>query len=153
MAKEIEPETKATKTNTPKSNTVTIHRNWAYGVAGVLIILFVLMASVGFARRHEEFKEAVPLGGFKTGLSTRPHHFMMGGGQTNVNTGDRVTGVVTAVDGSSFTLAGFGSTTNVTTNSSTQYQGGNTVKVNDTVAAIGTTSNGILTATQVSINP
>ena len=161
MAKEDTPETKATESKnteskTTETNTVTISRTWAYGLGGAFIILIALMVVVGVAGRHERVMQGMRPGGFHRGLSTgtRPRRFMMGGnGQGTVNSANQVSGVVTAVNGSSFTLAGFGSTTNVTTDSSTQYQGGNTVKVNDTVVALGTTTGGTLTATEVSINP
>lgn len=67
--------------------------------------------------------------------------------------GDRVVGTVTAVDGSSFTVAGDGSTTKVTTDDSTRYTYGNQVKVNDTVMVLGNTSGGTLKADRVVINP
>ena len=62
-------------------------------------------------------------------------------------------GVVTAVNGSSFTVAGSGSTNEVQTNSSTQYQNGSQVKVNDSVVVVGTISDGKFTASKVLINP
>ncbi len=151
MAKETEPETK-----TERSDTISIHRNWAYGLGALLIFLVLLIIGVGIAGRHEDLREAKPLGGLSSGLAQRSHRYAMGGGGgmgMNVNSGNRVNGVVTSVNGSNFTVAGFGSTTNVTTDSSTQYQGGNAVKVNDTVVVFGTTNGGTLTATQVSINP
>ena len=64
----------------------------------------------------------------------------------------RIEGVVTAVNGSSITVAGHGATNTVTTNSSTQYVGGSQPKVNDTVVALGSISNDTFTATQISIN-
>ena len=66
----------------------------------------------------------------------------------------RLSGVVTSVSGSGFTVAGHGVTTNVTTNSSTQYRNGSSqVKQNDSVLVLGTDSNGTITASQIIINP
>lgn len=69
------------------------------------------------------------------------------------NSQDTARGVITSVNGTNFTVAGNGSTQQVSTSSSTQYQGGDQVKVNDSVVAYGTTNNGTLSATQVVINP
>jgi hypothetical protein len=62
-------------------------------------------------------------------------------------------GVVTAVNGSTITVAGNGATNTVTTNSSTQYTGGSKAAVNDTIVAVGTTNNNVFTATRIIINP
>ncbi len=66
---------------------------------------------------------------------------------------DRLNGVVTAVNGTSFTVAGHGATNQVATSSSTQYTNGDQVKVNDSVIVSGTRSNGSLQASQIVINP
>lgn len=66
---------------------------------------------------------------------------------------DRARGVVTSVSGNRFTLAGHGSATTVQTDSSTKYDGGNQVKVNDTVIVVGTTKNNVLNADFIDINP
>jgi hypothetical protein len=62
-------------------------------------------------------------------------------------------GVVTAVSGSNFTIGGSGASTSIVTSSSTTYQSGNTVKLNDSVVVIGTKSGDTITATRVIINP
>lgn len=72
---------------------------------------------------------------------------------TAANGQTRKLGVVTAVNGSNFTLAANGETTQVATSSSTQYRGGSQVKADDTVIAAGTISNGTLDASRVNINP
>lgn len=79
--------------------------------------------------------------------------FGSGGGYRYVSNQNQTRGVVTAVNGSSFTVAAYGSTTTVQTSSATQYHGGDQVKVNDTVIAYGAGNNGTLNATQVVINP
>ncbi len=66
---------------------------------------------------------------------------------------NRVAGVVTAVSADSFTIAGNGGAKNITTTSSTQYQGGNKVKINDTVIVYGKTSGNSLQASFIVINP
>lgn len=152
MAKEVETETK-----TNRMSTMNVSHGWLYGVLGVLIILVVFMAGMGIARH----RQVARTGGFLSGpgsakIGMRQRGFRTGGGfggGANSNGQSRTSGVVTAVNGSDFTLAGNGSTTNVTTNSSTQYQDGNQVKQNDTVIVFGTTANNTLTATSVIINP
>jgi hypothetical protein len=81
------------------------------------------------------------------------HHGMMRGGGSQVTNQIRLSGVVTAVSDSSFTIAGGGTTNTIQTNSSTQYSGDSKASVNDTVIVVGTTSNSVFTATQVVINP
>ena len=130
----------------------TLHKGWL-AAAGAVIVLFLAfgvgMAAGRFSDPHT----------FERGISSR--NVMMGGGgmfghheggflSSNQN---RVVGTVTAVNGANFTVAGQGSTEEVTTNSSTQYHGGSSVKVNDTVMAMGTTDNGVLTATRIVVNP
>jgi hypothetical protein len=79
-----------------------------------------------------------------------------GGGQGMMPRGDnenRLAGVVTAINGSSFTIAGGGSTNTVQANDSTQYTGADKVATNDSVVVVGTINNGTFTASQVVINP
>lgn len=147
MSKEVVNETKPRRVST-----VNVNHSWLYGVVGVLALLVIFMAGVGAASHHNQMVQS----GFMTG-DFGQH---MGGerglrafGGPDDNAGDATHGVVTAVNGSNFMIAGNGATTNVTTNSSTQYQGGNTVKQNDSVLIFGTTANNTLTATRVIINP
>jgi len=128
-------------------------RPWHFSVLGILIVVLVLLL-VGsvFHNRHESTVFGNPGGRtFNVMGGGQGHRFR--GGAGGLNSQNRISGVVTAVNGSSFTLAGQGSSTQVQTDSSTQYQGGNQVKVNDSVIAFGTTSNGTFTATEVAINP
>jgi hypothetical protein len=144
-----------------KSVTINTQRSWIYGVGAVLILILVFMAGMGAAAHHEEMKGkrgifTVQRGEFGTHMGGSPmgagiRHEL--GSSTTSNGETRLSGVVTAVNGSSFTVAGSGATNNVTTNSSTQYQSGNQVKVNDTLLVTGTSSNGTLTATHIVINP
>lgn len=62
----------------------------------------------------------------------------------------RVSGVVTAVDGSTITVAGNGTTRKVIVNDSTVYVGDDKpAAVNDTIMVVGTTSGDTLTANRV----
>ena len=136
---------------------ITRNHGWLYGLVGLIILLLVFMAGLGIAN-HDRWGRNVNFVSKSSAMPLERHgRFMMGdggfGNNTTINGQSRDEGVVTSVSGSSFTLAGHGATTSVTTNSSTQYQGGNTVKQNDTVVVWGTESNGTLTATAVSINP
>jgi len=132
------------------------HRDWLYGALTVVILILVFMFGAAAERHHNSRELMVTGGGFKTNFigpgGARERGFRFDGPQT-ANGENRTTGVVTSVNGDNFTVAGNGATTNVTTNSSTQYQGGNQVKQNDTVIVRGTSSNGTITATEVAINP
>lgn len=146
MAKEVINEDTATR----RTNTVAVSRNWLYGLVGLLVLAIVFMAGVGIAN-HRGFNNVGP--GKRFGMAMGPRRngiFRQGIGASQ---GNRISGVVTSVNGGDFTIAGNGSTTNVTTSSSTQYQNGNSVKQNDTVVVFGTTTNGTITATEVAINP
>jgi hypothetical protein len=72
---------------------------------------------------------------------------------SNTTNQSRIQGVVTNVNGSTFTVAGDGTTNIVQTNSSTQYTGGTTVAINDTIVVLGTINNSTFTASNVDINP
>ena len=64
----------------------------------------------------------------------------------------QISGVVTAVNSSSFTIAGNGSNNTVQTNSSTQYFNASKVSVNDSVVVVGTTNNSKFTASRVIVS-
>ena len=130
-----------------------IHKSWIAGLAALLILFVVFMFGMAagrfgtgnFGHRQSVFMKGIMMSGDR-GFGGMMHSGL-------INSQDRVAGTVTAVNGSSFTLAGNGSSYSVQTNSSTQWQNGRSVKVNDTVMAFGTTNGGVLTATQVVINP
>lgn len=120
----------------------------------VIVVLFIGMIASWAAYRHNWYGP-----GYKNVVVRSGGHMMMdeghrggfwGGTYSNQN---RISGVVTSVNGSSFTVAGDGSTNTVQTNSSTQYQNGSSVKTNDSVVVFGTTNNGTFTASSVVINP
>jgi hypothetical protein len=144
-----------TKSTHNHYSTFSNRPGWLYGLVGLVVLILVFMAGAGIANhRHGDM-------GFKSsGVARAPGGFgggrRFGGagqGTVTINGQTRTSGVVASVNGSSFTLAGHGSATNVTTSGSTQYQGGNQVKQNDSVTVFGTTSNGTLSATQIVINP
>lgn len=137
-------------------STAPAHNGWLYGALAAILVILVFMLGVAAERHHNSGQTFFSKAGFRTGFMgpERMHEGGFGFGGTQTADGEsRTTGVVTSVNGDNFTVAGNGATTNVTTNSSTQYQGGNQVKQNDTVIVRGTTSNGTLTATEVVINP
>ena len=134
------------------------HRPWIYAVVAViaLMIAFAIGVSAANHRDNRVFQNAkFTQGPGEAGLMPMgERHFTTGGGfGTGTGIQNRLTGVVTSVNGDTFTVAGGGSTNQVTTNSSTQYQNGSSVKVNDTVTVFGTISNNTLTATQIIVNP
>lgn len=142
----------ADKDSDNKNNYVntTVHKGWliAAGVA-IVVILILMAASVGrrFSVNHNEVAFG-RRGGFSL-VQKAPLRF---GGESGTAQ-NRLTGVVTAVNGSSFTIAGDGATNTVTTNSSTQWQGASSVKTNDSVVVLGNLSNNTFTATEVAVNP
>ncbi|MBX4188958.1 hypothetical protein KW792_02555 [Candidatus Saccharibacteria bacterium] len=132
-------------------------KGWLYG-AGAFFLLLIAFAMGSAAAGHDRLQPGrTVLGGPHVGFE---RHMRTGGGQGLMESGtstsdgqSRTQGVVTSVNGSNFTIAAHGWTTNVTTNSSTKYQNGNQVKQNDSVIIFGTEANGTLTATQIVINP
>jgi hypothetical protein len=149
MPAENKPEDKNDKTPAPSR----MHGGWLLVLGGIVVLLVVFAIGMSAGRFNN--------GRFGMhGKGGRSGGFMMMQGRSGAGTSgrvgnsqDRITGTVTAVNGSNFTVAGHGSSYQVQTNSSTQYQNGSTVKVNDTIVAFGTTNSGTLTATLVAINP
>lgn len=128
---------------------------WLLPVLVFVIVVFLAGLFGGMVAYHHERQNTVlspRLGEMRSGIIQR-NRTSDGFGMMNSNSQNAVSGVVTNVNGSSFTVAGNGSTQQVSTDSSTQYQSGNQVKVNDTVVVYGTTTNNTLTATQIIINP
>jgi hypothetical protein len=77
---------------------------------------------------------------------------MMGDRDAISSDSTRVSGVVTAINGSTLTVAGNGTTKQVTTNDSTTYYGAaQPVKVNDSIMITGTTSGDTFTAGRIVI--
>jgi hypothetical protein len=116
----------------------------------IVVILFMLGAFadhvVNFNRNHGT---AVTTGFVGRGMGFERRGFV---GQAISTNQVEVSGVVTAVNGQSFTIAGNGTTNTVQTNSSTEFTGATKVNVNDSVVAVGTTNNSTFTASQVVVN-
>jgi len=149
---EIKEENNGTKNNR------AINNSWVYGLLAAIVLLLVFIAGVTASSHRHEISAGVntrPMmkeAGFRVGAGDGPGTVRVSGGRM-FTSGNSVEGVVISVNGNSFVVAGHGSTTNVTTTSSTQYNNGNQVKVNDTVFVSGTTNSGVLTATDIAINP
>lgn len=144
----------ATATTVRPNRVINMGSGWLSGLLVAVLVLLVFLAGIAVADHHRGrvfgAGNMVKRSGLAGGFGLRRHGF---GGQAARDGQTRLNGVVTSVSGSGFTVAGHGSTTNVTTNSSTQYQGGNQVKQNDSVIVRGSQSNGTITATEVAINP
>lgn len=114
-----------------------------------LIIIFVLLIGVAFAAGHHAWQREGAFGGRQfTSVQFLPNGMrtysgdlrggMMYGGDGSTASNTRVSGVVTAVDGSTITVAGNGTTTKVTVSSNTTYSGSaEPAKVNDSITAVG----------------
>ena len=124
-------------------------------LAGVLIVVLIFMVGAMAIGNHRQVTNNE---GIYVGRSTSMMNFgdirhgsrMMNGLSSNENV---ITGTVTSISGSTWTVAGSGKTNTITTNSSTQYQNGSQVVVNDTVEVFGTLNSNTFTANQVVINP
>jgi hypothetical protein len=119
------------------------------GMVLVLVVVIVVIFVAGLFIGH---------GGGRYGMNRVVSYRFggPGGGMMSAQFGanqDHIQGVVTNVNGSSLTIAGDGTTNTVQTTSSTQYIGGNSAAVNDTVSVVGSISNSAFTATRIIINP
>lgn len=131
-----------------------------FSLIGVLLVLLILLVGIRIGGHNNDGFYTNTKIGRGPGMMSRGfttygdgERGFMNGGTTLMNGRTRTDGVVTAVNGDGFAIAGHGATSNITTNSSTQYQNGNTVKVNDSVLVFGTNNSGTITATQIVINP
>jgi len=147
------------KEKMPKTSEHSLHRlhaSWRNPwviLATVLVAAFILF-SVGSAHLTKTFAVRTGFGSGKPGMMTRGFSRRDGGGLYNSNSsGTRIEGVVTAANGNTLTVAGDGTTHSVVTSSSTTYTNGSSAAVDDTVVAIGSTSGGSFTATNVIVNP
>jgi hypothetical protein len=115
----------------------------------ILLVVVIFAAGMHAAHREDRPGFVVHRGfGMQQRLGDARPGFM-----DNAQAQNRLVGVVTAVNGSSLTVAGNGATSTVNTSSSTRYRNGNATKVNDTVMILGTNNNGTWTAEQIVINP
>jgi len=130
--------------------------SWGVGMAIAIIAIIVVAlaggALIDHAMNQNRFQiRTVGNGGFitRTNFSTG---FASSGYVSSSNSAN-ISGVVTAVNGTSFTVAGNGATNTVQTNSNTQYVNASKVAVNDSVVISGSINNGTFTASQVVVNP
>lgn len=140
------------KSSLPKGYKIKSSNGWL-GITIVAVIatavIFLLGAMVDHAvnLRSERDRTAINTevirGGFR-------HRGFAEDNMANSNLVE-VSGVVTNVNGASFTVSGNGTTNTVQTNSDTKYINASKVSVNDTVAVAGTTSNGTYTANKIAI--
>ncbi len=112
----------------------------------VALVVFVVGAAIG----HVSDRFGMMRAGVDGRFGVRSQMFTGGVQYSNQL---QIEGVVSNVNGSTLTVAGNGATNSVVTNGSTQYTGSSQPKVNDTVVATGSLSNGTFTATQITINP
>jgi hypothetical protein len=125
-------------------------RNILIAIIVALVLLVVFLGGVAASNLDDDFGRRATV---HSGM--RFNHDSQRGGLRDIlgkNQGV-VTGVVTAVNGNIFTLAGDGTTTQVTLSSSTQYNGASSVKINDTVVAVGTKNGDTFQANRIAVNP
>ncbi|MEI6237107.1 MAG: DUF5666 domain-containing protein [Candidatus Saccharibacteria bacterium] len=127
---------------------------WVLGGLAIFIFAFVFIGCFGLVAYNRNHSDNIGVGKIGFMNDSRPrfeHRRLMGGGDMTENNQIVVNGVVTTINGQSFTIAGNGTTNTVQTNSSTQYSGSTKVSVNDSVTVSGSTNNSVFTATQVVI--
>jgi len=145
---------KIDKPEKPAVNVWNSQPHWLAALPIALILVILMTIAFWAGNHHREVVRDDSLGGFKVNTMMGGHS-EMGLHRTGgfLDSSNRAAGVVTEVNGSTFTLAGSGATKQVQTSSSTTYTGGDQVKVNDSVAVIGTTDNNVLKADRIIINP
>ncbi len=128
-------------------------------IAAILAVIMLLIGfGGGFLIGRHSVKKTITQAASRFGNQGTQDPMGLGGrfgaqrrGEALGNMGNRLNGVVTAVNGSSFTLAGQGTTKTIQTSGTTVYSGGSTVKVNDSVNVVYSGSGDTLTATRVTI--
>ena len=152
--KQSEEPTKATETTKETAVETNKQRSPLWWILGTVLVVLVLLFLAGAAKRafHDEskFNDRFDRGGFGMieGRGGRGGHMT-----DRLNDDTSVSGVVIKIDGSMLTVAGNGTTKQVTINDSTEYYGATQpVKVNDSVRIHGTTSNDVFTAAQIMIS-
>ncbi len=127
------------------------------GIVGFVVLLLLFAALVAALHGAERFERRTPgmmgtssyYGGRNGGMMRGPG--LSEGGSSTVGGATRLRGVVTAIDGSTLTVAGEGVTTKVTTSDGTLYSGSaKPAKVNDTISVLGNkTADGSIAASQI----
>lgn len=150
------PPARQTTTQTTTYSTFRRHPiRWAIlgGLSLLLLLGLLALSALVHLIRHADDRGL--FNGVSGQYSQQMHEGFRGGRdyrQAPLSDSTFVHGVVTAVNGDSFTVAGNGTSKVVKTNSSTVYNNsGNKVAVNDTVSVMGTTNGETFTATRVYI--
>src|SRR5690349_19499667 len=96
------------------------------GLAAILAVVLIFLAGMAADRVNNPHRPMMAkfAGGFSRFGGMGGRRGFGGGFSSNQN---RISGVVTSVNGDNFTVAGNGSTNTVVTNSSTQYSNGSKV--------------------------
>jgi hypothetical protein len=133
-------------------------RPWIIAAMAILVILILVLIGSMFRinnPRQGYYDHGVT---YINNRDTMPHmnssffFYSSDGNNTTTTTTSAISGVVTAVNGSSFDIGGGGTKTTVNTNGSTTWNTTDKkVSVNDSVIAYGTVSGSTLTATSVQI--
>lgn len=153
---EAEPKTevKTTDTQVTTQNKQVSPLWWIFGtLLSVVILLFILGAVKHFmyAYSYDSPRDIRSGNMYDRSFDRRG----MRGGMMDDDTLNttRVSGVVTAIDNGTLTVAGNGTTKQIKTTDTTEYYGAaQPVKVNDSVHVMGTTEGDVFTATRVMIS-
>lgn len=137
---------------TPPANKLHDRRVIIAIVGGLVILALGFMigslSGYHFAARHQPIDTTA----LNNAGPFRAHDMRGGFNNTDGTTTKRLSGVVTQVNGATFTIAGNGTTKTITTNDSTVFNtGSKKVSVNDSVLVTGTDANGTFTATNVHV--
>lgn len=140
-----------------KSRNITINRTVLIACGATAIVALLIGTTIGLVLGKngqlddDRSRMIRPLqsNGMMDGLQQNAFRHQGGDGQSQQS--NRLTGVVTAVNGSTLTVAGNGSAHSVTTNSSTQWLGNISAAVNDTVMIEYSGSGSDLTALSIRV--
>ncbi len=125
-----------------------------FGFVIFLILVLVFMFGMATSRLSRDFYSRHPIG-YNTGgygrFGWQNGNGVMMAPSTNSNQIE-ISGVVTNINGDKVTVVGGGTSNIITTDSSTQYIGANSLTINDTVSIVGQYNNNTLTATTITIN-
>jgi hypothetical protein len=135
-----------------------------YFIAAIVILIILIVFLIGSMFRFNQVQQGPFYRGGMTYYTRQVEPRQNGGsfffssssssnGSSTTTSVSAVSGVVTAVNGSSFDIGGGGTKTTVNTNGNTTWNTTNkSVAVNDSVTAFGTVSGSTLTATSVQVD-
>ncbi len=155
-----EPKKDDNKLAVPKAEASMQHDHKPLALAGLLIVFLLLLGGAFMAGRHAWRNDQIFETRHFSSMQFSPDSAWSYGdgfridvmrGQRSTASNTRVSGVVTAVDGNTITVAGDGTTSKVTVSSNTAYSGSSEpAKVNDTITAVGAKDgSGVLIASSV----